>query len=217
MNRDLVVASGVFAASLFGGMALNAGDLGHLPWMLSRVSGLVAFALLTSSVIFGLLMSTKAADGFFSRPFVYSIHQFLSVVTLTFLGVHAGSLLFDGFLKLGPADILIPFATSYEPFWVGLGIVSAWLTAIVTASFWMRGRIGQKAWRKLHYASFIAYVFSLVHGVMSGTDTALPLVTWMYLLSAASVAGLLVYRVGLRGQAPVKRPIPRRSLPADAA
>lgn len=205
MNRDLNAAAGVFVASLLGGLALNAGELGTVPWMLSRVSGIVAFVLLSGSVIFGLLMSTKAADGVLSRPFVYTIHQFLSVLTLTFLGIHGGSLLFDGFLHFGPADVLIPFATAYRPFWVGLGIISAWATAIVTASFWMRGRIGQKAWRKLHYASFGAYVLSLVHGVTAGTDTALPLVTWTYIISFALVAALLAYRIGLRNQ-PARKP-----------
>lgn len=205
MNRDASVAAGVFVASLFGGLALNAGDLGTLPWMLSRVSGLVAFALLSGSVIFGLLISTKAADGALSRPFVFTIHQFLSVLTLTFLGIHAGSLLFDGFLHFGPVSLLVPFASPFRPFWVGLGVISAWGTAIVTASFWMRGRIGQKAWRKLHYASFGAYLLSLVHGVMAGTDTALPLVSWTYVVSFALVAALLVYRIGLASQ-PARRP-----------
>lgn len=214
MNRDLNAAAGVFVASLLGGLALNAGELGTVPWMLSRVSGIVAFVLLSGSVIFGLLMSTKAADGVLSRPFVYTIHQFLSVLTLTFLGIHGGSLLFDGFLHFGPADVLIPFATAYRPFWVGLGIISAWATAIVTASFWMRGRIGQKAWRKLHYASFGAYVLSLVHGVTAGTDTGLPLVSWTYIGSLALVAALLVYRIGLRNQ-PARKP--SRAAPAAAS
>ena len=197
MSRDLAVAAGILVASLLGGLALRAGDLGTLPWMISRVSGLVAFALLTSSVVFGLLISTKAADGALSRPFVFTIHQFLSVLTLSFLGVHAGALLFDGFLHFGPLALLVPFASPYRPLWVGLGVVSAWASAIVTASFWARGRIGQKAWRKLHYASFVAYVLSFVHGMTAGTDTALPLVSWMYVVSFGLVAALLAYRIGM--------------------
>ncbi|MEO6045785.1 MAG: hypothetical protein ABIQ47_17945 [Tepidiformaceae bacterium] len=219
MNRDLGVVAGVLVASLFGGLALNAGELGTLPWMLSRVSGLVAFVLLSSSVVFGLLISTKAADGVLPRPFVFTIHQFLSVLTLTFLGVHAGSLLFDGFLHFGPVSLVVPFAAPYRPFWVGLGVISAWATAIVTASFWMRGHIGQKAWRKLHYASFVAYLLSLVHGVTAGTDTALPLVSWTYVVSFALVAALLVYRIGLASQ-PARKPVAeaaRRRSPAEAA
>lgn len=214
MNRDVTTAGAILVASLFGGLALSAGDLGHIPWMVSRASGLVAFVLLSASVIFGLLISTKAADGVVSRPTVFSLHQFLSVVTLTLLGIHAGSLLFDGFLKLGPAAVLIPFASPYQPLWVGLGVISAWLAAIVTASFWMRARIGQKRWRKLHYASFGAYLLSLVHGVTAGTDTALPVVTWMYLLSFALVAALLAYRIGMKGQ-PAKSPARRHPVPGS--
>lgn len=215
MNRDLVVAAGILVASLFGGLALSVGDLGTLPWVISRVSGLVAFVLLSSSVVFGLLISTKAADGALSRPFVFTIHQFLSVLTLSFLGVHAGALLFDGFLHFGPLSLIVPFASPYRPLWVGLGVISAWASAIVTASFWMRGRIGQKAWRKLHYASFGAYVLSFVHGMTAGTDTALPLVSWMYVVSFGLVAALLAYRIGMAGQ-PARKPV-RAARPAGAS
>ncbi len=219
MNRDLSLAAGVLGASVLGGLALNAGDLGTLPWMLSRVSGVIAFVLLSTSVVFGLLVSTKAADGLLSRPFVFTIHQFLSVLTLTFLGIHAGSLLFDGFLHFGPVSLLVPFTSPYKPLWVALGTFAAWTTALVTASFWMRGRIGQKAWRKLHYVSFGAYLLSLIHGVTAGTDTTVPLVSFIYLISLALVAGLLTYRIAA-SRRPARKPVgaaAKRGSPAKAA
>ena len=219
MKRDLLLAAGVLGASVFGGLALNAGDPGTLPWMLSRVSGVIAFVLLSASVVFGLLVSTKAADGVLSRPLVFNIHQFLSVLTLTFLGIHAGSLLFDGFLHFGPLSLLVPFASPYKPLWVALGTIAAWTTALVTASFWMRGRIGQKRWRKLHYASFGAYLLSLVHGVTAGTDTTVPLVSFIYLISLALVAGLLTYRIAA-SRRPTRKAVgatTKRGSPAKAA
>ena len=217
MSRDFTVAAGILVASVLGGLALNAGDLGQLPWMLSRVSGVVSFVLLSASVNFGLFLSTKAADSAMPRAFVFSIHQFLSVLTLCFLGIHAGSLLFDGFLNFGPLSLLLPFASPYKPLSVALGTLSAWATAIVTASFWMRGRIGQKAWRKLHYASFGAYVLALGHGVFSGTDTTVPLVAAVYLTSVAMVVGLIAYRIRLSTR-PARQPAAaRRRSPAEAA
>ena len=210
MKRDIPIAAGILTASILGGMALRMGDYGTVPWMVSRASGLVAFALLTGSMVLGLLISTKAGDGVLSRPFVFTIHQFISVITLTFLGVHAGSLLFDGFLHFTVASLLVPALSPYKPLWVGMGVVSAWVTAIVTASFWMRSRIGQKAWRKLHYASFVAYVGSLVHGAMSGTDTSNPVIAYGYVLSAALVAGLLAYRIAASSEKAAAPPPARR-------
>ena len=218
MNRTLVLAASVFVASVLGGLALNLGG-SAAPWMVSRVSGVVSFVLLSTSVIFGLFLSTKVSDGAMPRAFVYTIHQFLSVLTLAFLGVHAGSLLFDGFFNFGPLQLVVPFASQYRPFWVGAGVIAGWLAAIVTASFWMRASIGRKVWRKLHYASFGAYLLALSHGVFSGTDTTVPLVAFTYIASVAAVTGLIVYRIRLSTR-PARQPISasaRRRSPAEAA
>lgn len=212
MGAQLRVAAILFLGALGGGLALRlGGDHGTLPWMISRASGIVAFALLSASVIFGLLQSTKAADGWLSRPFVFAIHQFVSVLAVTFIGLHAGSLLFDGFLQFGPARLLIPFLSLYRPFWVGLGVIAGWLAAIVTASFWMRSRIGQKRWRTLHYASFAAYVLALAHGIAAGSDTGLALVQLLYIGSGATVAGLLTYRLGGNAKKPAPATRPARA------
>ncbi|MCC6380991.1 MAG: ferric reductase-like transmembrane domain-containing protein [Dehalococcoidia bacterium] len=212
MSAQLRVAATLFLGALLGGLALRlGGDYGTAPWMISRVSGLVAFALLSASVVFGLLQSTKAADGWLSRPFVFAIHQFVSVLSVTFIGLHAGSLLFDGFLQFGPARLLIPFLSLYRPFWVGLGVIAGWLAAIVTASFWMRSRVGQKRWRALHYASFAAYVLALVHGITAGSDTGLAAVQLLYIGSGAAVAGLLTYRLGGGAKKPAPVPSPVRA------
>jgi len=211
------VALAVFAASFLGALALRAGDLGHTPWYISRASGLVAFALLTGSVVLGLLVSTKAADRWLPRPLTFEIHAFISLLTLTFLGIHAGSLMFDGFLHFAPGDLLVAFASSYRPFLTGLGVISAWATALVAASFWARKRIGQRNWRRFHYVSFAAYLLGLVHGFGAGSDAALPAVYWMYVLSAATVAALLAYRISgrllepapSRARAAARRPVSR--------
>ena len=43
---------------------------------------------------------------------------------------------------------------------------------MLTVSFRMRKLIGQRGWRRLHYASFAAFVLSLGHALASGTDLA---------------------------------------------
>lgn len=193
-----------FVASFVISLGLGTADLGQIPWYLSRASGIASFVLLSGAVILGLLISTKAADPLVPRALVFDLHQFLSVISLSFIGLHAGSLVFDGFLHFSPLQLLVPFTASYRPLWTGLGVVGAWLTVIVTASFWLRKRIGQRRWRTLHYATFGAYLLALVHGFTAGTDTQLVLVFWTYVLSAAAVAALLSYRIA------APRPVPAR-------
>ena len=182
-------------AALVEALALSGPNLGQVPWFISRASGVAAFLGLSASVILGLLMSTRAADGLLSRAFNYEMHKFLSVFTVALIGLHGGALLFDGFLHLTPLSLLVPFTSPYRPLWVGLGVIGGWGSALVTASFWMRKRIGQKAWRRFHYVSFLAYVLALVHGVTSGTDTAVLPIALMYSSSASLVTLLLVYRI----------------------
>ncbi|OAI40654.1 hypothetical protein AYO38_05470, partial [bacterium SCGC AG-212-C10] len=211
MNRYTTIAALVLSAAV-SGLALRLGSGTTLPWMVARASGLVSFALLSGSVIFGLLMSTKAGSELLSKPLVFTAHQFLSLLMLTFIGLHGGALLFDGFFHFTPLSVIVPFTSPYAPFWVGLGVISAWLSAIVTASFWMRTRIGQKRWRQLHYASFLAYVLGLGHGLTAGSDTGLPLVQFVYIGSAITVAGLLTYRLTAKGKTP-GRPASNRAMP----
>ena len=206
-----------FVVSFALALGLRGNDLGQIPWFVSRASGLVAFLLLTGSVLFGLLMSTRASDGVLPRPAVFAVHQFTSVLTLSLLALHAASLLFDGFLHFTPLSLLVPFVGPYRPLWVGLGVAGAWSTAIVTGSFWARRRLGQRSWRRLHYLSFFAWTASLVHGFAAGTDTQLAPVLWMYVLCAGAVASLVAYRIGavLIGDdsvgSPRSRPAPQRA------
>jgi DMSO/TMAO reductase YedYZ heme-binding membrane subunit len=95
---------------------------------------------------------------------------------------------------------------------VGLGIVAAWLAAAVTGSFWARKYIGQQAWRKLHFASFAAFVLSWFHGITAGTDTTRLPVTLLYAVSMTTVLALLTYRIS-RSRARSRktaRPVPAR-------
>lgn len=221
MTRAYVPATGaVFLGGMLMSATLNGADFGHLPWYVSRASGLVAFALLSLSVILGLTISTKSPKPVIPRGLAFDLHQFLSILTLTMVGAHVGILMFDGFMPFSPLAILLPFAAPWKPLVNGLGTITAWLLVAVTASFWLRKRIGQRAWRRFHYVSFAAYLLSLIHGVTAGPDASVPLVHWTYVLSAATVAGLLTYRIGFRSghRAPAVSLPPRSGAAArDAA
>ena len=117
--------------------------------------------MLAQNIIFGLLLSSRLARQWSIAGHSAHLHTFLSVLTLTFLAIHGGALLFDGFFKFSPIDLVVPFTGPYRPFWVGLGVISGWCAALVAASVRVRRRVGYAAWRRLHYLAFVAYVLSL--------------------------------------------------------
>ena len=164
----------VFAAFMALSVLLQGVNVGHTPWYISRASGLVAFALLSGSVILGLMLSTKSQSPAIPKAMAFELHQFLAFLGLAFIGIHAGSLLFDGFLHFTPAGLLVPFASPYRPMATGAGVIAAWAAALVTASFWARKRIGYATWRRFHYLSFGAYVLALVHGITAGSSGTSP-------------------------------------------
>src|SRR5581483_6342419 len=89
---------------------------------------------------------------------------------LSMLGLHAGALLLDPTLHFGIASVLVPFASPWRPAAVAAGVIAGWLTLAVASSFRLRKWIGQKGWRRLHYATFGAFFLSLGHALAAGTD-----------------------------------------------
>ena len=195
MNRReaSVLLIGAFTAVVVS-FALRNTDLGQAPWFVSRAAGLVTFAVLSASVIMGLLISSRTS-AFMSKALTYELHTFLSTLALWLVAIHVGALLFDSFVRFTPVQLLVPFSSPYQRFWTGLGGVAAWASIVLVASLAFRRRIGYANWRRLHFLSFGAYLIGLVHGLGNGPDADLPVVFAMYLVSASTVAGLLVYRI----------------------
>jgi methionine sulfoxide reductase heme-binding subunit len=186
--------------------------LAHAPvaWYVARAAGLVAFGILTLSVWLGLAMSTKLL-GSKRQKLLFGWHQTLAWTGLSMLGLHAGALLFDPTLHFGLPSVLVPFASTWRPGAVAAGVVAGWLTLMLAASFRMRKWIGQKGWRRLHYASFAAFVLSLGHALTAGTD----LQGVKGSLVAAIAAGPVIWLVFVRLLSP-RAAAPRRAATAPA-
>jgi predicted ferric reductase len=176
-------------------------------WYLSRGSAIVAYLLLWASMAFGLLITNKMARAWPGGPAAFELHEYVSLLGLGFALFHGLILMGDQFIHYNLAQVLLPFGSyGFKPFWVGLGQLSFYLSAVLVASFYVRKRIGNQTWRILHFASFGAFLFAMVHGLMSGTDTASSWMQAIYWLSAASLVFLIVYRVLVSRYMPARRP-----------
>ena len=140
-------------------------------WLVARAAGLAAFGALTASTWLGLAMSTRLLPSRFQRHLL-GWHRTLVWTSLSLVGLHVGALLADPMLHMGLSGALIPFASPWRPAAVAAGVVAGWASLMLAVSFPMRKWIGQKTWRRLHYASFGAFVLALGHALASGTDLA---------------------------------------------
>lgn len=179
---DLVVLTGGIALGATAALVLVpdwapalAGSLGNggkeAIWYLVRSSGLAAFGLLWLSVTLGLWISNRYARLWPGGPAAFALHEHASVLGLGLSLLHA--LLLLGDRRLGGTSlfaVLVPFASPSERVGSGLGQLALLLSALVTGSFYLRRKIGQRAWRALHFASFALFALAVAHGLAVGTD-----------------------------------------------
>jgi sulfoxide reductase heme-binding subunit YedZ len=181
-------------------------------WLVARASGLVAFGLLTLSVWLGLSMSTRLL-GPKRQKSLLALHRTLAWTGLSMVALHIGALLLDPVMHFNVLSVLVPGAAAWRPGSVALGVVGAWLSLALVASFNARRWIGQKGWRRLHYASFAAFWLALGHALLIGTDLkgfGGPLTA---LLAAGPVLTLTFYRLLVPRAAPAR---PALAQPASA-
>ncbi len=187
-----------------------------LGWYSVRALGFMAYLVLASSVLYGLLLSTKLLDAIAHRPVSFALHKDLAIVALVLAGLHMGLLLADRSFPFTPRAILVPFASPYAPTWVGIGQIVFYSMVVVTASFYVRRRIGQRAWRILHYVTFLSFIGATAHGIASGSDSGAAWAFWIYLVPTAGIVFLLTYRIVVsvgsrifrRGAVPATAPLP---------
>ena len=206
LRTILLVGAAVCVGVLAAAMALPAwlpglsdSLLGAEPkayWYLSRASGLVAFGLMWFSMAWGLLVTSRAARRWPGVASAGDVHQHVSLLGLGFGLFHGLILLGDRFASYSLAQLLLPFATTaHKPLWVGFGQLSFYLAGLIILSFYVRPWLGNRSWRGIHLLSFAAYLMALVHGVMSGTDSASAWIQAAYWASAGSLLFLTVYRM----------------------
>jgi sulfoxide reductase heme-binding subunit YedZ len=140
----------------------------HLFWITSRAAGTLALILASLSVGFGLLMAGKLLKG--RGPDLRVVHEALSLATMAALAVHAGALLFDGFIGMSVLDVTVPFVASYHRFWTALGIVGGWAIVLLGLSFYARDRIGRDRWKLLHRFTALGWLAGIGHALGEGTD-----------------------------------------------
>lgn len=169
----------------------------RLPWVATRIIGFLSYFAIAGSVVYGLLLSTGILDAIAHRPVSFALHKDLSAIGLGLAGVHAVLLGLDSTVPFSLVEILVPFAAPYRPLWVGVGQVGLYVLAVVYASFSLRRRIGQRAWRSIHYLTFLAFAGATAHGILSGTDTGAAWAWWSYVGTTLAVIFLTAYRIAL--------------------
>ena len=171
------------------------GMANNWPWYLSRSTALVAYLLLTGSVVWGLILSAKVVKEVAPPALALSIHNFISWLALTFAGLHAYLLLFDRYYTYRLQDLVIPFIGPYKPLAVGLGVGAFWIFLAASASFSVKKQIGRFLWRAIHVMTFPGFLLLTLHGLFAGTDSSNPGMILIYTICGGLVILLTLFRI----------------------
>ena len=157
-------------------------------WLLARSSGLVAYALLTASVLAGLIVKARPLGRSVSPAAIVDVHRFLALLGLGALVLHGAALVLDDAVDNGLGALLVPGASPYRPLATALGVLAAELMVLIYLSVSQRRRIGAKAWRALHWLTYLVFALATLHGLAAGTDSGR---TWALALYGAAVGAVL--------------------------
>ncbi len=163
-------------------------------WFVARSSGIIAWALVTLSVCWGLFLSTKAFSRAVGPAWLLDLHRYLGGLAVTFTAIHLVGLAADNYITFGWFEMFVPMASEWRPGAVAYGIVGLYLlVAIELTSLWMR-RLPRRLWRWVHRTSFVLYGVATYHAFVAGTDTGNG---WFRIAAYVSIVVVVVLTVML--------------------
>lgn len=161
----------------------------QLYWFATRGAGVVSLLLFTAVMCIGILTTMRWQSARWPRFLTAELHRSLALMSVVFLVVHVVTAVVDPFTHLGLGAALIPFASSYRPLWVGLGVISIDLGLATLVTSLLKARIGQRVWRAIHWLAYGSWPLAVLHSIGSGSDATAP---WMLAIDVVCVGAVLI-------------------------
>jgi DMSO/TMAO reductase YedYZ heme-binding membrane subunit len=155
----------------------------------------MAMILLTLTMVLGLVTTTRARARNWPGFAQQELHRRISMIAVVFLGVHVVTSVLDTYVHIGWAAIVVPFTSPYARFWVGVGAIALDVMIAVFVTSLLRTRLRPGTWRAVHWLAYLSWPVALAHTFGMGTDAREGWVVLLGVLSVASVAGALVWRL----------------------
>jgi len=173
----------------------------QLLWFASRGAGVVSLILLTIVTVLGLLGAARSQASWWPRFLTVELHNNLALLVVAFVAVHVTAAIVDPFTSLGISAATIPFASSYRPLWVGLGVISVYMFVAMIVTSLIRERIGRRTWRAIHWFVYLGWPLAFAHGLGAGSDAFSFWLLPIQVVCAGAVLLALVWRLNARQRA----------------
>ena len=139
-------------------------------WNLTRASANIAMVLILLTVFWGVLLATRVLKPNDRPAWLRDIHTWMGGLALIFTIIHMLSLIADSYVTFTFVSVLVPYASSWKPLPVSLGILGFYILAAVQITSLMMRKMSRKNWRRIHLLSYIQFVLVMAHTLTSGSD-----------------------------------------------
>ena len=144
----------------------------QLWWWVSRATGMVAGILLIGSVVWGVLLATRALRAIDRPAWLLAVHRWFSALTCVAVGGHIAAIVADNYVHFGWAEVLVPGGSAWKRWPVALGVIAMYLLIAVQISSLLMKRIPRQWWKAIHLSSYATVWLGFVHGALAGTDAS---------------------------------------------
>ena len=164
-------------------------------WYASRATGVVALLMLTAVLVLGILVNRQGRLPGLPRFAVTSLHRNFSLLAVAFIAVHVLTAVADTYVSIPLVSGVIPFASGYERFWLGLGAISFDLMLALIITSLLRGRLNRILWRAIHLLAYLCWPVAFAHSIGSSTDMQQGWLLDLAIGCAAAVAVAIIWRL----------------------
>lgn len=170
-----------------------------LSWYIARSSGMIAWAMVTASILWGVALSSRLVRRRGIPAWLLDLHRYLGTLSIVFTIVHLLGLAGDNYVHFGWSELFVPMSSSWQPGNVAWGIAAFYVLVAVQLTSWTMRRMPRRVWHTIHLTSILMFVVATVHGLRSGTDRGNRLLQWMALTGCTLVVMLLLFRLATLG------------------
>jgi DMSO/TMAO reductase YedYZ heme-binding membrane subunit len=164
-------------------------------WHVSRATGMVSWAILTLSILWGLALSTKLLGKRTPPAWLLNLHRFLGGFGVLLVGLHLIALVPDNYIYFGWSELFVPFASPWKTGAITWGIVAFYLLIAVEVTSLAMKRLPRKLWRYVHFSSFVLWLVATVHAITAGTDATHPAFRWSAIAGVQLVLFFTIARI----------------------
>ena len=186
-------------------------------WFLSRSSGIVTWALLAATTLWGIFLSTRMLKPYDRPAWLRDLHTWLGTLTLLGTGIHIIAIMADSYVQFSVKDILVPMSAQWKPLALAWGIVSMYMLIAVQVSSWAMKKIPRKLWRAIHFLSYGLFATTSIHSLSAGTDRSALLYQGFSIALITLMLGAIASRIIYAGEPKTREVISRASVAAATA